>query len=59
LGQVGRPVVASVTLQFLVKKPREQRRWNVEKIGLSLVFLVSQLPKITEKVREKNDVKKI
>jgi hypothetical protein len=48
-----------VTLQFLVKKPREQRRWNAEKIGLSLAFLVSQLPKITEKVREKNDVKKI
>jgi hypothetical protein len=50
--------VASVTLQFLVRKLREQRPWKVENIGLSLMLLVLQLPKIIEK-RGENDVKKI
>jgi hypothetical protein len=38
-------MVASVTLQFLVKRLREQRSWKVEKLGFSLVFGVLQLPK--------------
>jgi hypothetical protein len=37
--------VALGTLQFLVKKLREQRPWKVEKMGFSLWFLVLQLPK--------------
>jgi ABC-type transporter MlaC component len=38
-------MMAPVTLQFLVKKLREQGSWKVEKITFSSVFLVLQLPK--------------
>jgi hypothetical protein len=34
-----------MTLQFLVKKLREQRPWKVKKIAFSLEFRVLQLPK--------------
>jgi hypothetical protein len=38
-------MVASETLQFLVKKLREQRLWKVRKKSCSWYFGVLQLPK--------------
>jgi hypothetical protein len=44
--QARRPAAAaSATLQFLVKKLREQGPWEVKKMSYSSVFFVLQLPK--------------
>jgi hypothetical protein len=37
-------MVALGMLQFMAKKPREQRPWKVEKIGYKWRFRVLQLP---------------
>jgi hypothetical protein len=43
---VGRSATAALgALQFLVKKPREQRPWKVEKMSRSSMFRILQLPK--------------